>query len=126
MSTVDRDRPTTWIKYAGGMCDTCIASCCMLPVEVKSSDLIRLKLTTDDEINNSIKKTAKRLKKAGVISSYREGSEFFMLTQKSNDDCYFLNSLTRRCTVYENRPDTCRSFPMTLGPRISFCPVVKK
>lgn len=33
-------------------------------------------------------KTAKRLKKEGLISSYREGTEFFMLTQKSNNDCY--------------------------------------
>ena len=126
MSIVDRDRPTTWKKYADGMCDNCVASCCMLPVEIKSSDLIRLNLTTEDEINNSIKKTAKRLKKAGIINSYREGTEFFMLSQKSNDDCYFLDTKTRRCSVYELRPDTCRGFPTTLGPRISFCPVVKK
>ncbi len=124
-SSVDRDRPSTWRPYTDGACNTCVASCCMLPVEVKASDLIRLNLTTADEIENSIKKTAKRLKKEGVISSYREGSEFFMLTQKSNNDCYFLDSKTRRCTVYENRPDTCRGFPMKLGPRISFCPVVK-
>jgi len=118
----DRNRPSTWKKYTDGMCQACIASCCMLPVEVKSSDLIRLKLTTEDEINNSIKKTARRLKKEGFISSYREGTEFFMLTQKSNNDCYFLDLKTRRCTVYENRPDTCRGFPKALGPRISFCP----
>ena len=123
---VDRDRPSSWKKYVHGMCDTCVASCCMLPVEVKSSDLIRLNLATEDEFNNSIKKTAKRLKKDGIISSYREGTEFFMLTQKSNDDCYFLDSKTRRCTVYQNRPETCRGFPTTLGPRISFCPVVRK
>lgn len=123
---VDRDRPSTWKKYTDGMCETCVASCCMLPVEVKSSDLIRLKLTTQDELDNSIKKTAKRLKKEGLISSYREGTEFFMLTQKANSDCYFLDFKTRRCTVYLNRPDTCRGFPQQLGPRVSFCPVVKK
>jgi hypothetical protein len=75
---VDRDRPSTWKKYVDGMCDTCVASCCMLPVEVKSSDLIRLNLTTQDEIDNSIKKTAKRLKKEGLISSYREGTQSFL------------------------------------------------
>lgn len=126
MSLVDRDRPSTWKKYTDGLCDNCVASCCMLPVEVKSNDLIRLGLTTEDEIQNSIKKTAKRLKKDGLISSYREGSEFFMLTQKSNDDCYFLDSITRKCTVYEKRPDTCRGFPTQLGPRVTFCPVVDK
>jgi Fe-S-cluster containining protein len=126
MFSVDRDRPTTWKKYTDGLCKNCIASCCMLPVEVKASDLIRLKLTTADEINNSIKKTAKRLKKSGYISSYREGTEFFMLTQKSNDDCIFLDTKIRNCTVYELRPDTCRGFPSTLGPRISYCPVIQK
>jgi Fe-S-cluster containining protein len=123
---VDRDRPSTWKKYSDDLCSGCIASCCMLPVEVKASDLIRLKLVSEDEVTNSIKKTAKRLKKEGSISSYREGSEFFMLTQKANGDCVFLDSKTRLCTVYSLRPDTCRGFPMTLGPRISYCPVVKK
>ena len=94
----------------------------MMPVEIKSSDLVRLDLTDVDELENSIKKVAKRLKKEGVISSYREGTDLFMLTQKSNDDCYFLDSKTRLCTVYEKRPDTCRDFPTRVGPRIGSCP----
>lgn len=93
-----------------------------MPVEVRLKDLIRLGLTTEDEAENSIKKLAKRLKKEGVISSYREGTDFFMLTQKANEDCYFLDSKTRRCTVYENRPDTCRDFPAKVGPRVGWCP----
>ena len=51
MSLVDRDRPSTWKKYSDGLCDNCVASCCMLPVEVKSSDLIRLGFT-DEEARN--------------------------------------------------------------------------
>ena len=94
----------------------------MMPVEIKSSDLVRLGLTDVDELENSIKKVAKRLKKEGVISSYREGTDLFMLTQKSNDDCYFLDSKTRLCTVYEKRPDTCRDFPTRVGPRVGSCP----
>lgn len=97
-----------------------------MPVEIKASDLIRLELVTEDELQNSIKKTAKRLKKEGLISSYREGTEFFMLTQKANSDCYFLNSQTRLCTVYDKRPDTCRDFPSVVGPRIGFCPSERK
>ncbi len=97
-----------------------------MPVEVKSSDLVRLKIASEDEFLNSIKKTAKRLKKEGFISSYREGTEFFMLTQKANEDCYFLDSQTRLCSVYEIRPDTCRDFPSAVGPKINFCPSEKK
>jgi uncharacterized protein len=91
---VDKDRPSSWKIYDAQFCTQCRGNCCAMPVEVKASDLIRLKLTTEDEIVNSVKKTAKRLKKEGYITSYCEGTEFFMLTQKSNDDCYFLDSQT--------------------------------
>lgn len=94
-----------------------------MPVEIKASDLIRLEIATQDEVDNSVKKLAKRLKKEGYISSYRDGTEFFMLTQKPNDDCYFLDSKTRLCSVYEKRPDTCRQFPSQMGTRVGFCPV---
>jgi Fe-S-cluster containining protein len=123
---VEKDRPSTWKKYDSSNCQSCRANCCAMPVEVKISDLVRLELTTEDEAENSIKKVAKRLKKEGYISSYREGTEFFMLTQKANFDCYFLDSKTRLCTVYEKRPDTCRQFPSQLGTRVGFCPVEKK
>jgi Fe-S-cluster containining protein len=123
---VDKDRPSTWKKYDSEKCKTCRANCCAMPVEVKISDLIRLELTSRDEADHSIKKLAKRLKKEGYISSYREGTELFMLTQKANSECYFLDSKTRLCTVYEKRPDTCRQFPSQLGTRVGFCPVESK
>lgn len=97
-----------------------------MPVEVKSEDLIRLEITTQDEIDHSIKKAAKRLKKDGYISSYREGTDLFMLTQRPNGDCYFMNQKTRLCTVYEKRPNTCRDFPARIGTRVGFCPAEKK
>lgn len=123
---VDKDRPSTWKKYQSDFCVTCKGNCCTMPVEVKASDLVRLQLTTQDDIDNSIKKVAKKLKKNGLISNYREGTEFFMLTQKANFDCYFLDTRTRLCTVYENRPDTCRDFPSLVGPKVGYCPVEKK
>nr|BFD60775.1 hypothetical protein CKG001_28820 [Bdellovibrio sp. CKG001]BFD64188.1 hypothetical protein BdHM001_28690 [Bdellovibrio sp. HM001]BFD68382.1 hypothetical protein HAGR004_34040 [Bdellovibrio sp. HAGR004] len=92
-----------------------------MPVEIKLSDLIRLGVATEDEAQTSIKKLAKRLIKEGIIVSYRSGTEFFMLSQKANRDCLFLDSKTRLCTVYEKRPDTCRQFP-SIGPRPGFCP----
>ncbi|WII73947.1 YkgJ family cysteine cluster protein [Bdellovibrio sp. 22V] len=103
------------------MCKGCWGGCCTMPVEVKLSDLIRLQLVTEDEAAGSIKKMAKRLIKEGFIVSYRQGTEFFMLSQKANRDCLFLDSKTRLCTVYDKRPDTCRQFP-SIGPRPGFCP----
>lgn len=97
-----------------------------MPVEVKASDLVRLGVTGVDELQNSIKKTAKRLKKDGIISSYREGTEFFMLTQRPNGDCLFLDERTRLCKVYEKRPETCRNFPVKVGPKLGFCPAEQK
>ncbi len=123
---VDKDRPSTWKPYDSTFCVSCQANCCAMPVEVKGSDLVRLKLVSDDELMNSVKKVAKKLKKSGVISSYRDGTDFFMLTQRPNGDCYFLDPKSRFCTVYENRPDTCREFPAKLGTRVGFCPAEKK
>lgn len=123
---LDKDRPSTWVRYQDRFCNSCRASCCTMPVEVKAFDLIRLGVVTQDEIDQSIKKAAKRLKKEGIISSYRENTDLFMLTQKSNDDCYFLDSKTRLCSVYEKRPETCRDFPTKVGPRVTYCPYVKK
>jgi hypothetical protein len=121
----DKDKPWTWLKYREGLCNGCHGSCCTMPVEIKAKDLVRLGLATEDELSISTKKVAKRLIKEGVISSYRDGTGNFMLTQKANDDCYFLDLKNRLCTVYEKRPGVCREFP-SIGPRPGFCPVRKK
>lgn len=123
---VDKDRPSTWKKYDSSNCTRCKAHCCAMPVEIKADDLVRLGIATEDEVINSIKKLSKRLKKEGYISSYREGTDFFMLTQRPNGDCYFLDAKTRLCTVYDKRPDTCRMFPSQMGTRVGYCPVEYK
>lgn len=92
-----------------------------MPVEVKLEDLVRLGLVGEDEAQGSLKKVAKRLIREGLVVSYRAGTDLFMLTQKANRDCVFLDSETRRCTVYERRPGVCREFPR-IGPRPGFCP----
>ncbi|UOF00977.1 YkgJ family cysteine cluster protein [Bdellovibrio reynosensis] len=121
MKRPDIDRPSTWKPYKNNMCNGCFGGCCTMPVEIRLSDLIRLGVTDEDEAAGSIKKLAKRLIKEGILTSYRAGTEFFMLSQKANRDCYYLDSKTRLCTVYEKRPDTCRQFP-SIGPRPGFCP----
>jgi Fe-S-cluster containining protein len=92
-----------------------------MPVEVVMDDLLRLGLVHEDELSGSIKKIAKRLSKDKIISSYREGTGLFMLKQKANSDCHFLDSKTRLCTVYDKRPGVCRKFP-EIGPRPGYCP----
>jgi Fe-S-cluster containining protein len=116
---IDIDRPSTWKKYRTGLCDGCFAGCCTMPVEVKIDDLLRLDLITEDEVE-SPKKVSKKLTKSGVISSYRQGTGLFTLTQIKGRDCYFLGP-DRLCTVYDKRPDVCRRFP-DIGPRPGFCP----
>lgn len=125
MNISTKDQPWKWTQYKDGHCQKCMASCCTMPVEIKAPDLVRLNLATQDEVLNTPKKLAKKLMKSGVISSYRESTGLFMITQKANDDCYFLDQKTRLCTVYEKRPDTCRSFPQ-IGPRPGYCPLTLK
>ena len=121
----DKDKPWTWMKYREGLCNGCTGACCTMPVEIKGEDLLRLGLANEDELLASSKKVAKRLIKEGIVESYREGTGNFMLTQKANDDCYYLDLKTRLCTVYEKRPGVCRQFP-EIGPRPSFCPAQQK
>jgi Fe-S-cluster containining protein len=123
---VDKDKPWTWVKYRKGLCNTCVASCCMMPVEVHLEDLLGLGLITQDEAETGGKKVFKRLKKEGVVISYREGTGLFMLTQRTNGDCYFLHPKTRQCTVYECRPGVCRKFPTEQGPKLGNCPYVSR
>ena len=68
ISIVDVDRPESWTRYKAGMCDTCAANCCTMPVEVKMADLIRLNLVDPFEAEHEEpKQIAKRLSKAGLI-----------------------------------------------------------
>lgn len=118
------DRPSTWRKFSSDMCRGCQAGCCQMPVEVKFSDLERLGLAQPDEAHGSMKKVFNRLKKSGHVTSYRSGTGFFMLTQKNQGDCFFLDPKTRLCQVYDLRPDVCRQFP-SIGPRPGYCPSVR-
>ncbi|MEK6773764.1 MAG: YkgJ family cysteine cluster protein [Bdellovibrionota bacterium] len=121
MSWPDVDRPSTWKFYESGMCKGCWGGCCTMPVEVMLDDLVRLGLVSRDEAEGSIRKIAKRLIKEKIVVSYRQSTGLFMLSQKANRDCHFLDSKTRLCTVYEKRPGVCRKFP-SIGPRPGYCP----
>ena len=71
ISIVDVDRIESWTRYKPGMCDSCAANCCTMPVEVKMADLIRLNLVDPFEAEHEEpKQIAKRLaKRASLITS---------------------------------------------------------
>ena len=47
---VDVDRTETWTRYRAGMCDSCQANCCTMPLEVRLPDLVRLGLVDPFEV----------------------------------------------------------------------------
>ena len=122
LAIVDVDRPDTWTKYRSGLCDGCAANCCTMPVEVKLPDLVRLGLVDDFEAQHEpAKHIAKRLAKAGWIEHFNFKNSIFTLARRASGDCHYLDAVSRRCTVYEKRPNTCRLHPQ-VGPRPGHCP----
>ena len=93
-----------------------------MPVEVRLPDLVRLGWVDPFEAEHeSAKNIAKRLTKAGLVGHFNFKNEIYTLARRANGDCRFLAATTRRCTVYEQRPDTCRKHPQ-VGPRPGHCP----
>ncbi len=122
---IDKDKPSTWIKYKESLCRDCMGTCCTMPVEIKIEDLVRLQAISEDDLHISRRKLVNRLKKEGVIQSYRESTQLFMISQRSNGDCHFLDPKSRLCREYPNRPNVCRAFP-SIGLRPGYCPKIKK
>ena len=93
-----------------------------MPVEVRLPDLVRLGLVDPFEAEHDApKQIAKRLEKAGLIDHFNFKHGIFTLARRANGDCTHLHPQTRRCTVYAQRPDTCRKHPQ-VGPRPGYCP----
>ncbi|MBC7429975.1 MAG: YkgJ family cysteine cluster protein [Bacteriovorax sp.] len=113
-----------WTLYKKGMCDSCEGLCCYMPVEVKTSDLIRLGILAEFHLEMTLKEQIKDALKHPGVQRYTASTEKFTLTQKSDSTCFFLDS-NKRCTQYDIRPDTCRNHPK-VGPRPDFCAYMKK
>jgi uncharacterized protein len=114
------ENTSTWIKFNRKLCDSCMGSCCSLPVEVKAVDLIRMGLMDEFELEENPKFVARRLIKKQIVEHYHNKSETFILSRMANGDCLYLDSRSRRCTIYDKRPDTCRNHPR-IGPRPGYC-----
>ncbi|MEH3022025.1 MAG: YkgJ family cysteine cluster protein [Pseudomonas oryzihabitans] len=116
----DLDRTETWIRYDKAMCLDCVSSCCTLPVEARLSDLIRMGVVDEFEKGEPLKDIAKRLKKDGIVERLNAKTGLFTLVRLSNNDCLYLHPKTRLCTIYDQRPETCRNHPR-VGPRPGYC-----
>lgn len=113
-----------WTYYKKGMCDTCEGLCCYMPVEVTISDLIRLGILADFHLEMSLREQMKDALKHPAVSRYTASTEKYTLAQKPDSSCFFLDA-NKRCTLYDQRPDTCRNHPK-IGPRPNFCAYMKK
>ena len=92
-----------------------------MPVEVRLEDLLRLELVDAFEAEHEAPRAiARRLEKAGIVGRFNQKTGVFTLVQRAGGDCLFLDTTTRRCTVYEKRPTTCRKHPQ-VGPRPGYC-----
>ena len=54
-----------------------------------------------------------------ILTNFK--NSIFTLARRSSGDCQFLDAKERHCTVYENRPNTCRTHPQ-IGPKPGYCP----
>ncbi len=93
-----------------------------MPVEVRLPDLVRLGLVDPFEAEHEAPKhIARRLEKARLIEHFNYRDSIFTLARRADGDCSYLDPVTRRCTVYGQRPDTCRKHPQ-VGPKPGHCP----
>ena len=116
----DLDNIATWAKYSSKLCRHCAASCCSLPVEVKAEDLARMHLVDAFSLQEDLKFIARKLTKERFVEHFHARTGTFTLARRANGDCIFLDNSSRRCTIYADRPDTCRNHP-GIGPRSGYC-----
>jgi Fe-S-cluster containining protein len=64
---------------------------------------------------------AKRLQKARLIDHFNHKNVVFTMARRASGDCNFLDPTTRLCTVYDQRPDTCRLHPQKKSPKPGYC-----
>ncbi|MCO4793785.1 MAG: YkgJ family cysteine cluster protein [Bacteriovoracaceae bacterium] len=96
-----------------------------MPVEVDMDDLILMNVLTEFDKGEDIKKIHKKLKKSGIVQHFNIKEEIFTLSQMANRECLYLDQTTRRCSIYEKRPKTCRKHPQ-VSSRPNYCAYQKK
>jgi Fe-S-cluster containining protein len=93
---------STTVKYD---CDKCVAYCCSIyeRVQVTPKDVRRLATHFNVEPETAALRFSKLNGKERILR--RRADRLF------GQACMFLNQDTRKCTIYNARPDVCREFP---------------
>ena len=92
----------TPVKYD---CDKCVAYCCSIyeRVQVTPKDVRRLAAHFNVTTEVAVARFSKLNGKERILR--RRADRLF------GQACMFLNQETRKCTIYNARPDVCREFP---------------
>lgn len=86
-------------------CSRCPAYCCSYDrIEVSKKDIKRLARHFGIEYEKAKKKFTKKWDDEERILRHRDDHIF-------DSVCRFLDQDSRRCTIYEARPDVCREYP---------------
>lgn len=99
-------------------CSKCPAYCCSYPeIEASKADIARLARHFGISEAEARERFTKLQREEKVrILRHREDEHFGSV-------CMFLDRKTRRCTVYDARPHTCRAYPY--GPRCGYFEFLK-
>lgn len=104
--------PVSWINFHKTLCDSCLAACCSLQLEITVTDLLALKLISEEETETIYRKELySQLQRRGIVERYNSKSDKFILARKPSGECIFLSN-EKRCQVYDSRPHVCRQFPL--------------
>lgn len=96
-----------------------------MPVEATLDDLVRMEVLDPFELQEPLKRIARKLKQSHVIEHYNPSRAVFTLARRPNLDCTFLDPASRRCTIYDKRPQICRGHPQ-IGPKPGYCAYAEK
>ena len=85
-------------------CSKCPAYCCSYDqIELKELDIRRLAKHLDLDREVFLKRYTKQGDELPILRHHKD--------KLYGTTCVFLDSKTRRCTVYEARPNVCRTYP---------------
>ncbi|MEK6280242.1 MAG: YkgJ family cysteine cluster protein [Acidobacteriota bacterium] len=95
------------VRAAKYDCDKCVAYCCSIydRIQVTPRDIRRLALHFGVSPEVATARYTKLWESERILR--RRADRLF------GQACMFLNQDTRKCTIYDARPGTCREFPTT-------------
>jgi Fe-S-cluster containining protein len=87
-------------------CDRCPSYCCSYPrIPVQGSDIQRLALYLGLDYEVVARKFTRKGEEPGEVILRHQPDKIY------GTICKFIDRETRRCTVYEGRPEICRTYP---------------